>query len=163
MIELQNIKKTLVRIKTIPMKSKAFLILAIISSVIYSFKSENEEYFNGYSNLIDCKEDIPVEYSTKKKGPFLEAAERLKDVKIVLITINKKEKPSYEYYYLVTSEGTYGSNAYLTTPEDYNNESAYKSALFLKYKEKKHFFYKAECFDQKLIENPELNELLIKM
>ena len=53
----------------------------------------------GYSQL---EEWSPLYYANKEKGPLLEAAERLQDVKIVLVTTNKKSLPTYKYYYIVS-------------------------------------------------------------
>ena len=91
----------------------------------------------------------------------MEAAERLHDVKIVLVTTNKKSLPTYKYYYIVIVEVMDSQTAVLVDADDYKSGEKPGSVLVMGYKEKKHFFYRADCFDQNLKLDSELAEGLI--
>lgn len=144
------------------MNNKLILILTLICFITLSFKSEDKEPFLGYTELTGCMENIPFYYATKKMPAFLEATEKLRDVQIVLVTVNKKNKPTYSYYYLQKYDSKYGKSAHLVPADEYNKDTALKTILFLEYKEKKHFFYRADCFNEKLAQNPALANILIK-
>lgn len=141
---------------------RTLLIALSIAFATTSFTSKKGDPFEGYSKLEDCKEAIPLYYATNKKGPLLEAAKRLQDIEIVLVTTNKKALPSYAYYYLIFREGIDGQTAALVDSKDYKTESPEKSVLYLGYKEKKHFFYRADCFNEKLKSDAELANSLEK-
>ena len=143
------------------MKFYALTLTLIIGLFSSSFILEKGDPFVGYSQLEECREEIPLYYATKKKGPLLEAAERLQDVKIVLVTTNKKSLPTYKYYYIVIVEVMDSQTAVLVDADDYKSGEKPGSVLFMGYKEKKHFFYRADCFDQNLKLDSELAEGLI--
>ena len=82
-------------------------------------------------------------------------------MKIVLVTTNKKSLPTYKYYYIVIVEVMDRQTAVLVDAKDYKSDEQPTSVLFMGYKEKKHFFYRADCFDQHLKSNSELAQGLI--
>lgn len=123
---------------------------------------QEKERFDGQLLLTECLEEIPVSYSTKDKEPFMEAVNRLDSVELVLVTTKKRKDPTYEFYYFDKFEAVDGESAYLVSPEEFNNQTTEHSALFLKYKKNEHFFYRADCFRQKLKEYEQLNQILKK-
>ena len=143
------------------MKFRALTLSLIIGLLSSSFILEKGDPFVGYSELEACKEEIPLYYATKKEVPLLEAAKRLQDVKIVLVTTNKKSLPTYKYYYIVIVDVMDRQTDVLVDAKDYKSDEQPTSVLFMGYKEKKHFFYRADCFDQHLKSNSELAQGLI--
>lgn len=141
---------------------RTILIALTLAFTATSFTGKKGEPFEGYAKLDDCKEEIPLYYATKKKGPLLEAAKRLQDVEIVLVTTERKALPTYKYYYLIISDAIDGQTAVLVDSKDYKSDSAQKSVLFLGYKKRKHFFYRADCFNEKLNGDSELAKKLKK-
>ncbi|MDZ7847246.1 MAG: hypothetical protein U5L96_10975 [Owenweeksia sp.] len=139
------------------------LILSFLTScvlVVFPFSElQEKERFKGQSLLIDCLEEIPLSYSTKDKEPFLEAVNRIGGDELVLVTVQKRDKATYQFYYFQKTESIDGETAYLVTSDDFHDDS-YTSAIYLKYKKKKHFFYRADCFRDKLKENEVLKTVL---
>lgn len=90
----------------------------------------------------------------------MDAVNRLDSVELVLVTVNRRKAPTYQFYYFQKTNSIDGETAYLTSPESYHNKTPYKSALFLKFKKKKHFFYRADCFWKELEEHKELKQIL---
>lgn len=125
-----------------------------------AFKGEEKEKFIGEKNLRSCQAEIPLYYSTKRKEALVNAAKEFENIEIVLVTNEKKGLASYKYYYLESYEGTYGPSAFLVSPADHKSKSKTKTAFFLGYKPKKHTFYRADCFREKLEEITKLNETL---
>ena len=136
------------------------LIVIIIGITIYGFNNSKKEKFIGESKLVDCRIKIPLSYSTKGQKDLKIAAEKYKDTEIVLVTKLKKGQASYNYYYIVAYEGTYGPSAFLQKSDIYKSDAPNKSALFMNYKPKKHSFYLADCFRKKLKEDSSLKESL---
>ena len=136
--------------------SIALLALVSIGSTI-----KEKERFAGQALLEECLEEIPFSYSTKKKGPFMEAVNRLEGLELALVTAIGK-LTTYQFYYFETFDAVDGESAYLISPEEFTGETKEHSSLFLGYKKKKHFFYRADCFRKKLAANPSLNETLQK-
>ncbi|GCD80915.1 hypothetical protein [Schleiferia thermophila] len=138
-----------------------FLFSIKLVFVLSTVELQDKEKFKGQSMLIECLEEIPLSYSSKNKEPFLEAVDRLDSVELVLVTVTRGA-PSYQFYYFQKTEAVDGETAYLTLSKDFHNNTPYKSALFLKYKLKKHFFYRASCFREKLDASEQLKGVLKK-
>jgi len=137
----------------------SFLMSCVLVLIPFSELQEKER-FKGQTLLVDCLAEIPLSYSTADKEPFLEAVNRLDDVELVLVNAKKRKSPTYQFYYFQKTESIDGETAYLTLSQDYHKGTPHKSALFLKYKSGKHFFYRADCFREKLKENKELKAVL---
>lgn len=142
------------------------VFLTLLISYLFIPTSVNDfqekERFEGQFLLTECLEEIPVSYSTKDKEPFMEAVNRLHSVELVLVTTKWRKGLTYEFYYFEKFEAVDGESAYLVSPEEFHNETNEHSALFLKYKKKRHFFYRADCFRQKLKEHEQLKTILKK-
>ena len=136
------------------------LIIVLIGVTVTSFVKKEKEKFIGESKLKDCQIEVALDYSTKGQQALKESVEKYKDVEIVLVTKLKKGKASYTYYYLVGWESSNGPSAFLVKSEDYKTDSPPKTVLFLDYKPKKHTFYKASCFKEKLKGDETLKEYL---
>ena len=131
----------------------------LILFALTAFKGEKEKFI-GEQKLSSCHADIPLYYSTKGQEALVKAAKEFENVEIVLVTNEKKGLASYKFYYIESYEGTYGPSAFLVSPADHNSESKTRSEFFIDYKPKKHTFYRADCFREKLKEHEELNETL---
>lgn len=119
-----------------------------------------KEKFIGEQKLSSCHAEIPLYYSSKRQEELVKAAKEFENVEIVLVTNEKKGLASYKFYYIETYEGAYGTSAFLVSPEDHNSESKTRTEFFIDYKPKKHTFYQADCFREKLKEHEELNKTL---
>lgn len=129
------------------------LLFAVIS-ITTSFGQEKIR-FSGEEQLRSCEIEIPLYYATKNQPALNEAANKYKDVELVLLTLDKKKGPSYKFYYLVGFQNDFGPSAYLIESKYRNQERRPEHAWFLDYKPKKHIFYTADCFK----ENPAHREL----
>jgi hypothetical protein len=143
--------------------SYRFVGIVTLSILLFSFIENEKESFTGESILNECKIEIPLYYSTKAETALKTAYTKYKNVEIVLLTKEKKGNASYTYYYLVGEEGKYGFSAYLVKSSVHNSNSAQKEAFFIDYKPKKHIFYDANCFREKLKSNPQLNGNLFEI
>lgn len=141
-------------------KTLVLLTVALTTSINVFAQKADKEKFTGENNLKDCLVEIPLYYSTKGQQDLKAAAEKYKDIEIVLLTAGKKGKASYTYYYLVGHESSYGPSASLIKTDVYRGDNPNKSAFFLNYKPKIHGFYLATCFKEKLKQYPDISKTL---
>ena len=120
---------------------------------------KDKPYYPFQSELSECQEEIPLYYATNKKGPLLEAAKRLEGVEIVVL-VKSKMAWRFQYFYLEIYDASDGKSALLRPTRKEESYGNWK-VLFLDYKPKKHFFFRAECFDSKQKENPEFNKVFL--
>lgn len=132
----------------------------MICSSALAQKSSSES-FTGQSKFDSCKEEIPLYYATKKKGPLLEAAARLKEIEIAYVSIGKKKKVKFDYFYLVVYDAQDGKSTFLQ-PSDAYAQGAKLPALFIDYNPKKDFFFRADCFRGIYDNDTDLKALIVK-
>lgn len=143
------------------MNSKFVLLIStVICTILFGFAKTEKEKFYGESKLVECKAEIPLYYSTKGQKDLMKAAKEYENIEIVLISKRKKGKASYKFYYLIRDKSNYGPTAYLVDSRDFRSKTPNKKSLFLNYKPKKHFFYEAECFRDKLQSDSTLTKYL---
>ncbi|MFN5071583.1 MAG: hypothetical protein ACK5V5_14970 [Cyclobacteriaceae bacterium] len=119
-----------------------FLFVALLS-----FKTNGQQMrSNWQEQLKPCEVEIPLHYATKNQSKLIEAAEKYRGVELILVTIDKKNGPSYKSYYLERFQGDFGPSAYLVKSEYIDQDRRPEHVIFLRYNPKDHTFYKADCF-----------------
>lgn len=137
--------------------------LLIVANLTNSFaqktKINDEEFFKDQNTFKECQLDITVEYSTKKMEPFVEAVKKLKDEELVLVSIKKKDKPTYMFCYFVFMDVNGNPYPVLTKSKDFKQKKLPKGgAIIADDKKNKSFFFYADCFRDILEQHPKLED-----
>jgi hypothetical protein len=140
------------------MNRVGIFVLGLVCLLSFGFVPKKKIPFNGYDEVNECQIDLPVSYSTNKKGPFVKKSKELENVKIAMVLLDKHEKPKIIYYYLEITGGIDGENAVFVPAKDFEGNASRKSIIFMKYKKSKQFFYTADCLNEKLELNAELKD-----
>jgi hypothetical protein len=124
-------------------------------NVLFAQSKADKELFKGEQVLSSCFHNIPLTY--KKKDDLITAskAKELEGKELVLLKFNKKDKSiTVERYYLFTELKDREIFNFLIAKKDHIQNK--RVLVFLKFTPKFDRFYEAECFDEILKQNPEI-------
>lgn len=128
--------------------------------ILLSFQlcAQDNGPFVGSDKLESCLVDLPLNYASKNAQKLQAAAGALENTELIYLTHDKKKGVTYQRVYVVVSQTPVGSTfVFLESPEDHARTDGRKTAMFVKYEPKKQRFYRAACFDEVLMNDPELN------
>jgi len=142
------------------MNNKFIPVLFVFLSVSYKVVSQ-DELFYGESKFSSCGINIPMFYTKKSDKEVAEKAKELKDIEIVYLHFNSNTGDViYGKYFLVSNTRAKSISNFLVRAENYR--SGKQIAVHPNYSEKADRFYKAECFDEVLKNNPAIQQKIIE-
>ncbi len=131
-----------------------FLILIVLMP--FYCNGQEKEKFKGESFLKDCVADLPLTFKKEDKAAYEVAATKYKDVKLILLSYNKKNKIwEYARYYVVLQKVNDRTFVYLVDADKYNSNDNSKVAIFTAFNKEKDLFLLSDCFDEFLMKHTE--------
>ena len=132
----------------------AFLLLLLWPCTT---QAQNKPVFHGSEQFDHCAVDLPLTYASKDEARYTAAAKGQENVELVYLAVDKKSgEAKYERVFVGVGSAKGKSFVYLETPEDHNAPGPTKTAMFKAYKAKTNGFYRADCFVEVLIADPDL-------
>lgn len=125
---------------------KLTICIFLLISLSFNCNGQETRQQTWREQLKHCEVEVPLYYATKNQAKLVECAEKYKGIELILVTLDKKKRPSYHAYYLEPFESDFGPSAYLVKSEYFHQDRRPDQVIFLGYKPKKHIFYRADCF-----------------
>ena len=142
------------------MKNKVMLVSVVL---IQSFTLKQDELFNGETKFASGRINLPFNNTRKSEREIEQKAKDLKDKELILLHFNSNTGDvTYGRYFLLSEMDakTKTTSSYLVRASDYKNEK--NIATHPKYSDKNDRFYVAECFDEVLKNNPDIQQRIIE-
>jgi hypothetical protein len=139
----------------------SFMILLLGSGTLSIAQSKS--LFAGEEKLSECLVELPLTYAAKDKERYTQAARLLEETELVYLKHDKKTgTTSYSRVFVVVEQSKDGTDlVYVESSDDHLRMGGSRQAMFPKFRPATERFYNAACFDQKIIEFPELKDRVI--
>jgi len=147
--------------RSAPIVRHAVLLFAFAWAI--TAKGQSKPLFTGEDKLEPCRVELPLTYSAKDKERYTAQARLLEGQELVYLTYDKKlGKATYDRVFVVVDVSSDGTEfVYLEESEQHMVMGGVKQAMFPKFKASRQRFYNADCFDERMVAEPSLKEVVV--